>query len=62
MGQFSAEKPGLPGSVLSGNRHAKLIAPMIKCFMTTDRAFAKLRRGEPIQSSSAGAPGADRSG
>ena len=22
MGQFSVEKPGLPGSVLSGNQHA----------------------------------------
>jgi hypothetical protein len=24
MGQFSVEKPGLPGSVLSGNQHADL--------------------------------------
>ena len=26
MGQFSVEKPGLPGSVLSGNQHACALA------------------------------------
>jgi hypothetical protein len=26
MGQFSVEKPGLPGSVLSGNQHRERVA------------------------------------
>ena len=31
MGQFSVEKPGLPGSVLSGNQQAAIVTVVDRC-------------------------------